>query len=101
MRVSVRVRRVLIGVALAFAFAFVALLRSFASAPLPAPAPFAGDLPRASPPPTMQVFRVETGVTHRSAAFAYRGGGFSDARDFVMNAVLVRHPHGDLLIDAG
>ncbi len=49
----------------------------------------------------MAVFRLPTGVTHRTAAFAYRGGSFSDARDFAMSAVLVRHPRGDLLVDTG
>jgi glyoxylase-like metal-dependent hydrolase (beta-lactamase superfamily II) len=93
--------RVGIGAALVVGLALIALLRSFAAAPLPAPAPFAGELPPASPPPEMQVFSIETGITHRNAAFAYRGGAFSDARDFAMNAVLVRHPRGDLLIDAG
>ncbi len=49
----------------------------------------------------MSVFRLPTGVTHRSAAFAYRGGSFFDARDFAMPAVLVRHPCGDVLVDTG
>jgi glyoxylase-like metal-dependent hydrolase (beta-lactamase superfamily II) len=49
----------------------------------------------------MQVFQLPTGATHRSAAFAYRGGLLADKRDFAMTAVLVRHPRGDLLIDAG
>jgi N-acyl homoserine lactone hydrolase len=44
---------------------------------------------------------VVTGVIRRTAAFAYRGGGFGDRRTFTMNAVLVRHPAGDLLIDTG
>ena len=49
----------------------------------------------------MTVCRLSTGVTHRSAAFAYRGGSFRDERDFAMAAVLIRHPHGDLLVDTG
>ena len=74
---------------------------SFSASPLPAPAPFGGELPAASPPEGMSVSAVLTGVTHRSAAFGYRGGSFFDARDFSMGAVLVRHPRGDLLIDSG
>jgi glyoxylase-like metal-dependent hydrolase (beta-lactamase superfamily II) len=77
------------------------LLNAFSSAPLPAPAPLVGELPAASPPPQTAAFQLPTGVTHRSAAVAYRGGGFGDARDFAMAAVLVKHPRGDLLIDAG
>ena len=60
-----------------------------------------GDLPPASPPAEMAVFQLPTGVTHRSAAFAYRGGAFGDKREFSMTAVLVKHPRGDLLIDTG
>ncbi len=75
---------------------------AFSAAPLPAPAPLdAASLPPASPPGEMQLFRLPTGVTHRSAGFAYRGGSFGDTRDFAMTAVLVKHPRGDLLIDTG
>jgi glyoxylase-like metal-dependent hydrolase (beta-lactamase superfamily II) len=49
----------------------------------------------------MALFQLPTGVTHRNAAFAYRGGSFFDKRDFAMTAVLVKHPRGDLLIDTG
>lgn len=42
-----------------------------------------------------------TGVTHRNAGLAYRGGSLGDKRDFTMTAVLVKHPRGDLLIDTG
>ena len=74
---------------------------SFTAAPLPAPAPLTGPLPSASPPAEMSLVQLPTGVTHRSAAFAYRGGSFRDKRDFSMTAVLVRHPRGDVLIDTG
>lgn len=77
------------------------LANAFRASPLPAPLPFAGELPQASPPPEMAIFQLPTGVTHRSAAFAYRGGSFWDDRDFAMTAVLVEHPRGDLLIDTG
>ncbi|MEO6030195.1 MAG: MBL fold metallo-hydrolase, partial [Candidatus Binatia bacterium] len=76
-------------------------VRSFASAPLPPPAPFDRSLPPASPPAGMAIFQLPTGVVHRTAAFAYRGGSFRDYRDFSMAAALVRHPRGDLLIDTG
>ena len=38
---------------------------------------------------------------HRNAAFAYRGGGFFDKREFSIASALLQHPRGDLLIDAG
>ncbi len=76
-------------------------LDSFSSAPLPMPAVFAGKMPVATPPAAMALFHLPTGVTHRFAAFGYRGGSFFDKRDFAMSAVLVKHPQGDLLIDSG
>lgn len=74
---------------------------TFLAAPLPRPEAFAGPAPIASPPATMAVYQLPTGVTHRRAAFAYRGGSFFDRRDFAMTAVLVKHPRGDVLIDTG
>ena len=73
----------------------------FSSNALPLPEPFVGDLPSARPPVDMEIFKIPTGVNHRSAAFAYRGGSILDKRDFSMMAVLVKHPRGDLLIDTG
>lgn len=57
--------------------------------------------PAAAPPADMTLVHLQTGVVHRNAAFAYRGGSFGDKRDFAVSAVLVRHPRGDLLIDIG
>jgi glyoxylase-like metal-dependent hydrolase (beta-lactamase superfamily II) len=81
--------------------AAAAFLSTYAPGPLNRPTPYAGDLPPASPPPKMAAFRIPTGYNHRTAAFAYRGGAFSDQRDSVSTAVLVTHPRGDLLIDTG
>lgn len=90
---------------LAFVLLSAALLgllaSTFRAAPMPAPPPYAGPIPVASSPATMEVFRLPTGVTHRRAAIAYQGGSFFDERDFAMTAVLVKHPRGDLLIDTG
>ena len=69
--------------------------------PLEKPAALNADLPEANPPETMQIFQISTGVNHRSAAFAYRGGSYFDKREFSMSVLLVKHPKGDLLIDAG
>ncbi len=72
----------------------------FASS-LPMPARLVGEPPAVSPPAEMSLVQLPTGVTHRNAAFAYRGGSFCDKRDFSMTALLVKHPQGDLLIDTG
>ncbi len=49
----------------------------------------------------MTLHQLPTGTYVTRAAFAFRGGKFRDKRDFASTAVLVQHPEGDLLIDAG
>lgn len=102
MSAKARRKAVILALALAVSALGLGLLgATFTAAPLPAPPPLAGALPDARPPADMTLVRLPTGVTHRSAAVAYRGGSFSDKRDFTMSAALVRHPSGDLLIDTG
>jgi glyoxylase-like metal-dependent hydrolase (beta-lactamase superfamily II) len=76
-------------------------LSTYGPAPLPRPDAHPGELPPASPPPGMAAFQIPTGFNHRTSAFAYRGGAFSDPWDSVMTSVLVTHPRGDLLLDTG
>lgn len=92
---------VLIGVALAVLAASLIVVRSFRPAPLPAPTPWVASLPEASPPDGMALYQLPTGTYENRAALAYRGGSFSDLRKFAATAVLIQHPSGDLLIDAG
>jgi glyoxylase-like metal-dependent hydrolase (beta-lactamase superfamily II) len=77
------------------------VFRTFLASPLAPGAALEGPIPSATPPAEMKLTRIVTGVTHRSAAVAYRGGSFADKRDFGMTALLVRHPKGDVLIDTG
>jgi glyoxylase-like metal-dependent hydrolase (beta-lactamase superfamily II) len=49
----------------------------------------------------MAIYHLPTGTYETRAALAIRGGSFRDKRRFAASAVLVRHPNGDLLIDAG
>lgn len=65
------------------------------------PPAFTGPLPEAAPPPDMGLYQLPTGTYETRAAFAFKGGSFRDRRRFAATAVLVRHPGGDLLIDAG
>lgn len=62
---------------------------------------WAGPLPVASPPSTMRLYQLPTGMYETRAALAVTGGRFRDRRRFAATAVLVVHPAGDLLIDAG
>lgn len=49
----------------------------------------------------MAIYQLPTGTYEARAAMAVRGGKFRDKRRFAATAVLVTHPSGDLLIDAG
>lgn len=69
--------------------------------PLPAPARWAGPLPVADPPGAMTIYQLPTGTYDTRAALAVQGGSLRDVRHFAATAVLVRHPKGDVLIDAG
>lgn len=65
------------------------------------PSPWTAPLPEATPPPDMALYRLPTGTYTTRAAFAVTGGSMRDKRDFAATAVLISHPKGDLLIDAG
>jgi N-acyl homoserine lactone hydrolase len=49
----------------------------------------------------MALYQLPTGTYETRAVFAVRGGSLRDKRQFAANAILVTHPHGDFLIDAG
>jgi glyoxylase-like metal-dependent hydrolase (beta-lactamase superfamily II) len=79
-----------------------ALALSFRPARLPSPVLLAEtSLPKATPPADMTLSALPTGAMHAQAALAYRGGSWSDKRDFSMTGILVHHPRGDLLVDTG
>jgi N-acyl homoserine lactone hydrolase len=61
----------------------------------------ANDAAMAKPPTSVQVHALITGHINTRAALAYQGGAWADKRRFVIGSVLVRHPQGDVLIDAG
>jgi glyoxylase-like metal-dependent hydrolase (beta-lactamase superfamily II) len=58
-------------------------------------------LPEATPPVGVAIYQVPTGTYETRAVFAFRGGSFRDKRQFAATAILVEHPQGDFLIDAG
>jgi hypothetical protein len=99
--VFVKRRRSIGAAALVMNLVVALFLTTYCSSPLPKPAPLDVLLPPASPPAEMALLQLPTGVIHRTAAFGYRGGAFSDRRDFVMTAALVKrrtraYPHAEL-----
>ena len=71
----------------------------------PARLPVIEDVPISlAQPPKVAGVRVSvmpTGRMEALEAFAFRGGSFGDKREFVVGAILVRHPEGNLLFDTG
>jgi glyoxylase-like metal-dependent hydrolase (beta-lactamase superfamily II) len=49
----------------------------------------------------MAVYQLPTGSYETRASFAFKGGSFRDKRSFAATAILVTHPEGDFLVDAG
>ena len=49
----------------------------------------------------MRIAVLHTGKMMSSAGFAYRGGSMTEQRVFGMAGILVQHPKGMLLFDAG
>jgi glyoxylase-like metal-dependent hydrolase (beta-lactamase superfamily II) len=68
---------------------------------LSTPPAWQGPLPGATPPSDMAIYQLPTGSYVTRASFAFEGGSFRDKRSFAATAVLVIHPQGDFLIDAG
>lgn len=68
---------------------------------LSTPQAWQGALPEAGPPSDMAIYQLPTGSYVTRANFAFEGGAFRDKRHFAATAVLVTHPRGDFLIDAG
>ena len=79
------------------------LARRFSSPALPDPGPLPASIPvpDAGPPQAMELIAVPAGVSIRVAGYACRDGSVFDRRDFYIGAALIKHPRGDLLIDAG
>lgn len=76
-------------------------LAGCSSAPLDAPAGPAMTLPAPIPPAEMGLYALPTGRMYSRAALAFEGGRFNDERVFTAGGILVRHPKGNLLFDAG
>ncbi len=52
-------------------------------------------------PEGIRIRAIKTGEISSVAAFAFRGGSFFDARTTFVGSILIEHPQGSLLIDAG
>jgi glyoxylase-like metal-dependent hydrolase (beta-lactamase superfamily II) len=80
-----------------------ALVTTFTAQTLPITAEGAGKnaVATAHPPAAMKMGALSSGKMFSAAAFAYRGGAFSNELAFSMTSVVVQHPKGTLVFDAG
>lgn len=78
-----------------------ALAWTFKAETLPVPGDLAVAIPAARPPPELKLSVLYTGRILSKAGFAYRGGSLGEERASMMAPILVEHPQGALLIDAG
>lgn len=94
-------KKFLLGLAIVIAAALLFVWHSFSAAILPV----TEDIPitLADPPkvPGVRLSAIYAGRMQSLGAFAYRGGSFGETRIFGMGSILVRHPQGSLLFDAG
>jgi glyoxylase-like metal-dependent hydrolase (beta-lactamase superfamily II) len=96
-----RIRRWLLSLAALGLASGGALAWMFSAATLPlSPLP-AFSPPVAQPPPAMRIAALVTGENRAPAAITYRGGSFGDQRAMCTGGILVQHPRGSLLFDAG
>lgn len=94
-------KKILLGIFALLLAGTAALAWSFRPEALPAADDAALTIPAVSPPAAMNVSVLHTGKMFSKAGFAYRGGALGEDRTFGMAAILVQHPQGRLLIDAG
>tara|TARA_R110000787_G_scaffold20281_24_gene60438 strand:+ start:2667 stop:3704 length:1038 start_codon:yes stop_codon:yes gene_type:complete len=59
------------------------------------------DIENSAPVDGVRIAAIRTGAIHSRAALAYRGGSFKEEREFIVGAILVLHPRGNILIDTG
>lgn len=94
-------KKILLGIFALLLAGTAALAWSFRPAVLPATDDAAITIPAVLPPAAMKVSVLHTGKMFSKAGLAYRGGALGEERTFGMAAILVQHPQGTLLIDAG
>src|SRR5262245_17643582 len=95
-------RRFLIALAVLVAVGLLLLARTFSPAALPlSPLPPIKAEPVARGPEGMTLHAISTALMASRGALAYRGAPRDEDRPFVIGGILVRHPRGDLLFDAG
>lgn len=90
-----------VGILVLLIVGLAALASTFRAVTLPVPEGAAVVVAPPPAPPPVRLSVLHAGRMFSAAAMAYRGGAFNDERIFGMDAVLIEHPQGSLLIDSG
>jgi glyoxylase-like metal-dependent hydrolase (beta-lactamase superfamily II) len=98
-----RIGRILRSLAAVVALALVAFGWTFAPVKLDASPPgrWTFERPQANPPPELRISVLRTGTIESRRGLAVRGASLLEGSVFEMAPILVEHPKGTLLIDAG
>ncbi|MDX1569866.1 MAG: MBL fold metallo-hydrolase [Xanthomonadales bacterium] len=94
-------RWILFGGVLLISVFSAAFLATFLPSDLPVPEAPAPSLHPADPPPEFKIMVLNTGHMVAKEAFAYRGGDLAEDFVFAVAAIVVDHPQGRFLFDAG
>ncbi|MGH1353197.1 MAG: MBL fold metallo-hydrolase [Methyloligellaceae bacterium] len=94
-------KKILLAVIAIIVIGFGVLVYTFLPQNLDVPAGEAAKLPSSTVPEGITLKAITSGVISSSAAFSYRGGSPLDERTTNVGSILVEHPKGALLFDAG
>lgn len=94
-------KKILAMLGILFLVGLAALVLSFRGQTLPVGERPSFDFPIAHPPDGMRLAAVLAGKKLNPAVLSIRGGEFGHARVFGMGSILIQHPKGNVLIDAG
>lgn len=94
-------KKILLGVLTIFILGIGTLVYTFTPQTLNVPAGKAALLPSVTIPEGVKLKAITTGLISASGAFAYRGGNPLEERWTNVGSILVEHPNGSILFDAG
>lgn len=94
-------KKIIILLLLIIIVAVLGLGSTFMAATLPLGESPRIEVPINSSPPQMSIDAIMTGKMFSKAGLAFRGGDLSEERVFAMGVIVVKHPQGNLIIDAG
>lgn len=94
-------KKFLLGVLGIFILGVGALVYTFTPQTLEVPAGKAAKLPSVNIPEGVKIKAITSGLISASGAFAYRGGNPLEERWTNVGSILVEHPKGSILFDAG